>query len=101
MRIGACLGWADLSGAHLPGAVLALSQLDRACLKDADMRKVNLVGARLPFADLAGAHLEGAILRRTLLTTALLDGVCLEGAITDEHTSWPDGFDWRAAGAID
>jgi hypothetical protein len=98
--VGGCLGWADLSRAHLPGAILALAQLDRACLANADMRRVNLVGAHLEFADLGGAHLEGAILRRTVLRTALLDGVRLEGAVTDHHTRWPDGFDWRAAGAI-
>lgn len=97
--VGGCLGWADLSGAHLPGAILSLAHLSRTRLKDADMRRVNLVGADLAFADLGGAHLEGAILRRTVLTTALLDGTWLEGAVTDQHTRWPDGFDWRAAGA--
>jgi hypothetical protein len=97
--VGARLAWADLSGAHLPRANLAIALLDRARLTNADMRKVNLIGARLEFADLGGAHLEGAVLRRTMLTTALLDGVLLLGAVTDEHTRWPDGFDWREAGA--
>ena len=95
------LGWADLSGAHLPGAILAMAVLDRARLANADMRKVNLIGARLEYADLGGAHLEGAILRRTTLETVLLDGVRLRGAVTDQHTRWPDGFDWRAAGVVD
>jgi hypothetical protein len=97
--VGADLGWTDLSRAHLPRANLAMAQLGRARLVNADMRQVNLIGAGLAFADLGGAHLDGALLRRANLRTALLDGVSLEGAATDQHTRWPDGFDWRAAGA--
>jgi hypothetical protein len=56
---------------------------------------VHLEGADLQYAhleeaDLCGVHLEGADLR----------GVHLEEAEADERTSWPAGFDWRAAGVI-
>jgi Pentapeptide repeats (8 copies) len=51
---------------------------------------VNLEGAFL-----GGAHLEGATLR-----DARLEDADLEGAVADEHTRWPDAFDWRAAGVI-
>ncbi len=39
---------------------------------------------------LVGAHLEDAI----------LGNAKLEGAQANEETTWPAGFDWRAAGVI-
>ena len=50
----------------------------------------NLRRADLRRADLKGANLEGAN----------LTGANLEGAKADEDTTWPQGFDPKAAGVI-
>jgi hypothetical protein len=34
------------------------------------------------------------------IASAQLEEALLDGAVADEHTSWPNGFDWRAAGVI-
>jgi hypothetical protein len=101
---------AHLSGAHLEGANLFRARLERARLSNALFEKANLCEARLEFADLRGAQLEGAVLRGALLEGASLrstqlgladlGGAWLRGALADERTSWPEGFDWRAAGVI-
>jgi uncharacterized protein YjbI with pentapeptide repeats len=62
--------------------------------------KANLSEARLEFADLGGAHLEGAFLRGANLEGANLFGVWLKAAVADQRTSWPEAFDWHAAGVI-
>jgi Pentapeptide repeats (8 copies) len=111
---------ANLAGTHLEGAVLAGADLERAYLGGARLEETILSTANLERAYLAGAHLEGAILlaahleranlsdahleRANLssadLERAILDGARLEEAMADKHTSWPAGFDWRAAGVI-
>jgi uncharacterized protein YjbI with pentapeptide repeats len=48
-----------------------------------------------PGANLGRAHLSMADLRE-----ANLDRVDLSGARTDGHTTWPDGFDPKAAEVI-
>lgn len=80
--------WLDLSAVDLRHA-----DLRNARLGDADLRFAGLQRAYLGGAHLAGAHLEGSHLEG-----ARLLGAHLEGAVGDAHTSWPDGFDWRAAG---
>ena len=56
-------------------------------------------------ADLTGAmlnhaHLESAMLWGTDLAEAVLVDAHLDGALADVNTSWPPGFDWRAAGVV-
>jgi hypothetical protein len=86
---------AQLRGAHLQGADLGEAHLERAGLGGANLKGAHLSGVNLEGAFLGGAHLEGATLR-----DARLEDADLEGAVADEHTHWPDAFDWRAAGVI-
>jgi uncharacterized protein YjbI with pentapeptide repeats len=82
-------------GAHLEGADLAETNLERAGLGGANLEGAYLSGANLEGAFLGSAHLERATLR-----DARLEDADLEGTLADEHTRWPDAFDWRAAGVI-
>jgi hypothetical protein len=84
----------DLNGSLLAGARLGWARLAGADLRGADVR-----GASLQQADLAGTHLEQALLCGTQLQGADLRGAHLQGARASADTQWPDGFDWRAAGA--
>ena len=84
----------DLSGSLLPGA-----RLEGARLAGADLRGADVRGASLQHAELAGAHLEQALVCGTQFQGADLSGTHLAGARASAATSWPDGFDWRAAGA--
>jgi uncharacterized protein YjbI with pentapeptide repeats len=79
------LEWAFLGGAHLERAGLAGAHLERANLGEAHLEKAHLGEAHLEGASLAGAHLEGAELKRV---------------VYDDATTWPEGFDYRAAGAL-
>ena len=56
----------------------------------ADLRRADLFGADLEGVDLSGADLGGA----------LLSGVNLIGARVNKNTTWPEGFDPKAAGVI-
>jgi hypothetical protein len=84
----------DLSGSVLPGARLGWARLAAA-----DLRGVDVRGTSLQQADLAGVHLEQALLCGTQFQGADLRGAHLAGARASADTRWPDGFDWRAAGA--
>jgi hypothetical protein len=84
----------DLTGSLLPEARLGWARLAAADLRGADLR-----GTSLQHATLAGAHLEQSLLCGTQLQGADLSGAHLAGARASTATSWPDGFDWRAAGA--
>jgi Pentapeptide repeats (8 copies) len=84
----------DLTGSRLPQARLGWARLAGADLRGADLR-----GTSLQHATLAGAHLEQALLCGTQFRGADLSGAHLAGARASTATSWPDGFDWRAAGA--
>ena len=57
-------------------------------------------GADLRRADLFGADLEGVDLSGADLGRALLSGVNLIGARANKNTTWPEGFDPKAAGVI-
>lgn len=76
---------ADLNGANLAGANLSYADLDSATLEEADLRR-----ASLREANLEGANLRDADLRYCDVCHALYDSM----------TKWPDGFDYRGAGAI-
>ncbi len=112
---GAYLEGAELADAHLEGAflfaahledaILGRAHLERAILPHAHLEDADLAGAYLEDADLRNAHLEGAILRNAHLEAARLPrahlkDADLEGALADERTVWPAGFDWHAAGVI-
>jgi hypothetical protein len=84
----------DLSGSLLAGARLGWARLAGADLRGADLR-----GTSLQHADLVGAHLEQSLLCGTQFQGADLRGAHLAGARASADTRWPDGFDWRAAGA--
>jgi uncharacterized protein YjbI with pentapeptide repeats len=62
--------------------------MEEAFLLGAHLEKANLHDANLERARLEYAHLEGLDLRSTRLT----------GAFADTNTTWPTGFDWKAAG---
>jgi hypothetical protein len=84
----------DLSGSLLSGARLGWARLAGADLRGADVR-----GTSLQQAELAGVHLEQSLLCGTQLQGADLRGAHLAGARASADTHWPDGFDWKAAGA--
>jgi uncharacterized protein YjbI with pentapeptide repeats len=84
----------DLSGSLLAGARLGWARLAGADLRGADLR-----GTSLEHADLVGAHLEQSLFCGTQFQGADLRGAHLAGARASADTRWPDGFDWRAAGA--
>ena len=89
------LGEARLTGADLRDAELAGAHLRGADLRDADLRGASLPGADLRFATLSG-DLRGAVFAADF-RPAHLDHVVLTDATWDETTSWPAGFDPKAA----
>jgi Pentapeptide repeats (8 copies) len=96
--IGAHLERAFLEQSHLEGANLREAHLEGAALYIAHLEQAYLDRARLERARLHGIHLEGAYLSGAHLEGIGLDSAYLEGAKADKNTSWPEGFDWRAAG---
>jgi uncharacterized protein YjbI with pentapeptide repeats len=71
---------------------------------DANLRNTNFVGAFLIDADFKGADLEGSDLSGTYLQGAnlrarSLKDVNFRGAVYDDKTVWPGGFDPIKAGA--
>jgi uncharacterized protein YjbI with pentapeptide repeats len=112
----------DLSGANLSGANLTRITLSRACLYSAnlsganlshadlngtELSKANLDGANLSESDLRGVHLKDTSLDKTILKGALYNTKETGWKDADYHdyqllpTEWPDGFDPKAAGAIE
>jgi uncharacterized protein YjbI with pentapeptide repeats len=117
---------ANLSRAYLFGANLSDASLFRANLRAADLSRVNLSEASLLNADLSltglsGTDLSGADLRGANLYEAVIDygdhRTILQGARYNTKeilwrsegkilyiippTQWPQGFDPKAAGAIE
>jgi Pentapeptide repeats (8 copies) len=103
------------AGISLSEAHLEIAQLSRADLRDASLFRTRLVGAYLNETDLRRADLSGADLRRAELNRAdlrqailcgadlrltVLDSANLQGAMADEFTQWPAGFDAVGAGVI-
>lgn len=111
--VAASMRRADLEGADLRVSSVAGVDFTDAMLARADLRRVLTVapprtsfrGSYLIFADLAGADLGAADLRGARLGGARfcsvrgLKSARLEGAIYDELTQWPSGFDPAAHGA--
>ena len=75
------------------------ANLEAAILADADLARSDLAGAVLRDADLRGADLTEANLREADLRGAKLEGANLTGALYNQGTRWPEGFDPEAAGA--
>jgi uncharacterized protein YjbI with pentapeptide repeats len=92
--------WADFAGADLSGARLREANLLEANLSQADLSDAVLYEAILVRADLSGAILAGADLRRADLREAELGEADLQGALYNDHTRWPEGFDPVEAGAV-
>jgi hypothetical protein len=87
---------ADLRGARFYNANLQDAQLQRADLRGARLYNANLQGAQLEGADLRGAQLNGA----NFQGAHQLDRATLRGALADDTTTWPAGFDHSAAGVL-
>lgn len=97
---GRDLSGLDLTGAHLRRARLAGTKLVGTRLQGADLTGSDLSDADLSGADLADAQLIKANLTGALMTsTHHLVMANLKHALFNRTTSWPVGFDPRAAGA--
>ena len=92
---------ADLMKANLEGADLGSANLEGAVLLGANLKDADLGSANLAGADLWGASLENARLIAADLEDALSLGFAnLKGARCNDSTTWPDGYNYRAAGVI-
>ncbi len=115
LRANLSLGRADLRGAYLNGTNLSDAGLTNADLRGAQLTGVNLQDANLSSADLRGADLSGSLvgggsprwavadlsganLSGANLGGANLEEVNLKDASADQHTIWPERFDWQGAG---
>ncbi len=78
------LSASNLLGANLLGSSLRAANLSASVLRNADLRGADLRGANLQDADLTGANLIGA--------QGLEGDAILCGALADDTTRWPDGF---------
>ncbi len=66
----------------------------------ADLSGLDLSSANLSEANLSGASLHWADLRGANLRWADLTGADLSDAKNNADTTWPEGFDPEAAGAV-
>lgn len=94
----AYLAGADLSESHLQGVVLAGANLESANLRACDLRDADLRSAILTRADLTRANLGASDLRGADMRWACLRDAVLQGAIYDEGTRFPVGFEPEAMG---
>ncbi len=92
----------NLNGANFNSANLHDTHFQQADLRDAD-----LIFAKFGNNDFYGADLRGADLREADLRTAKFETTSrgipptrLDGAFASKGTSWPDTFDFAAAGVI-
>lgn len=69
-------------------------------LRGADLRGADFRGRTLDHVLLTGAQLQRADFRSADLSGALLTRADLRGALYDELTRWPLGFQPEAAGAV-
>lgn len=88
MLVGTNLYQVDLRDAVLGGPWPSRTTCGGTDLTRADLTASHLRKARMDFAGLRGANLADAD----------LTGVSLRGALADNDTTWPDGFDPAAAG---
>lgn len=93
---GAKLYWASLGDADLSFANLSNADLRGAQLCRATCRGTNFSGANLGLDNIGGrTNLSGAD-----LSTANLTGATFTGALYDDFTRFPAGFDPRGAGMV-
>jgi pentapeptide repeat protein len=107
---GANLCRADLTGTWLVRAVLIRARLHQADLRGGVLWQARLEGADLRATDLTGADLTGAYLDGARLDLADLRGAdfshtdlasaTFRGAVANDTTVWPAGFDPRQAGVL-
>jgi hypothetical protein len=89
----------DLRDAQLADVNLARAKLGDTNLRGADLRGACLLGAELIDADLRGALLDDADLRSADLSSAQVDEwTTFNGAVHDDQTQWPNGFEPPADG---
>ncbi|MBL9094582.1 MAG: pentapeptide repeat-containing protein [Planctomycetaceae bacterium] len=99
------LRFTNLEQASIQGALLAKANLAGLDVKNCSFLNSRLPGANLAkargFTDLRNANLSGADVRGADFTrlSAGASGVVFNGALYDQHTRWPSGFDPAAAGA--
>ena len=106
---------APLKRANLAGGNLKRAILDRADFRGANLRNASFRNASMEAVILSGANLEGALLRGAKLYRAVLSGAILKnanlisadledadfsGAIYNNRTQWPKGFQPSEAHAI-
>jgi len=87
----------DFSEANFEGCEMKGLGLFMAKFRGANLKKTKGWG-NLSHCDLSNADIRGANFRGMWITEG--DVPRLRGAIYDEDTSWPDNFDFKAAGAI-
>jgi Pentapeptide repeats (8 copies) len=91
----------DLSGLDLRDADFSGSDLYGAKLTDSHLTRTNFSGkTNLAYADLRGADLSEANLSSAILIGANLEDTVTQGALYDDDTKFPVGFDPIAAGAV-
>ncbi|HRX00363.1 MAG TPA: pentapeptide repeat-containing protein [Cyclobacteriaceae bacterium] len=98
---GTRLHKANLMSANLSGAILWNTYLEEADLTGADMRAAKFFEAFIDKVNLTFADLRGAVLCDIDLTQVNLRDVNLKGTGYVNDTIWPEGFDPKAAGAIE
>ena len=87
------LAWAELERAILVEARLVGANLRSANLSRASLQRSDLSNANLFRANLQGAHLESANLLGAHLEEANVEGAHLAGAIFDDTTVMPEGWE--------
>ena len=90
----------DLAGANLSGFRLWSVVFRNARLRGVDLRNATLAMSDFRGADLAGADFTGAGVESVDFSTAQLAGATFTGAVYNEATRWPTGFDAAKAGAV-
>ena len=95
---GANLKEVSLSGLNLQNTILKNADLKEADLSMTDFRNSDLSYANMGEADLRKADLRDANIKGTNISEAKLSGVNFEGAIADEYTQFPEGFNPTAKG---
>ena len=90
----------DLFEASFQDANLSGTEFQRANLAQANFANALMTGSNLSYARLMGANLYDAEIRIKHEDYPQLGGITVQGAIYDDDTKWPEGFDAKAAGAI-
>jgi hypothetical protein len=94
------LKFAHLEDSNLTNTTLVKADLRRACLQRCNLKRANLAWADLRGASLEAANLEEAHLEGAQLLDAKLTGAILQGVRYNQHTRWPDGFEFSRTGVI-